>query len=255
MKSLFISDLHLSSKRPDISALFFHFLKNHAMQADALYILGDFFETWVGMDALDAHEQSIITALKQYRDTGKALYFMHGNRDFLINQSFTARTGATLITEPYSLPLSHSAGIHWVLCHGDALCTLDLSYQRYRKLVRLAWIKAFFLILPAFIRKKIAEKLRHKSRLHQQQYISQPEKWDVTPEAVEELLKQRQATVLLHGHTHKPNIHPLLVNNIPCKRIVLGDWGNTGNFLTLDNEQCDFKEFNEAACWIKPLRS
>jgi UDP-2,3-diacylglucosamine hydrolase len=255
MKILFISDLHLSAKRPELSALFFHFLETYAKTADTLYILGDFFETWVGIDVLDQHEIQILAALKKYTDLGKSVYFMHGNRDFLINKEFEVKSGCKLISDPYVLPFNvlplgsqhdghQKADNRWVLCHGDALCTLDLSYQRYRKFVRHPWVQTFFLSLPEFIRRKIANSLRNKSKAHQHKFVAYPEKWDVTKEAVEQVLKSHQANILLHGHTHKPKIYDFIMDNKPCKRIVLGDWGKTGNFLALENGEFQFKIFN-----------
>lgn len=263
MKTLFISDLHLSAKRPDISELFFYFLDNYAAKADVLYILGDFFEVWVGIDVLNEHELRILKALKQYIASGKSVYFMHGNRDFLIDKQFEAQTGAVLISEPYILSVTNVmntlnelnvepnaldrsiAENRWVLCHGDTLCTLDTSYQRFRAFVRHPWIKAFYLSLPEFIRRKIANKLRSKSKTYQQKFVAFPEKWDVTAEAVEDILKKHKASVLLHGHTHKTNIHDILIDNVPHKRIVLGDWGKTGNFLELEDGLFQYKIFNE----------
>ena len=229
--SLFISDLHLCESRPEITQSFIFFLKKTVSQAEALYILGDFFEYWVGDDDLSntAH-LAIIQALKELSNSGVKLFIMHGNRDFLIQTNFCLATGATLITDPILIDLYGSPTL---LSHGDILCTDDLPYQKFRSEVRTeAWSKKF-LHQPLNKRQAIVKQLRQKSEVAKSE--KSEEIMDVNNFAIERLLRDfNYPPTLIHGHTHRPARHYLMVDNHTVIRIVLGDWYEQGSYLKAD---------------------
>lgn len=236
MTTFFISDLHLCAARKETSELFLNFLKTEASLADALYILGDFFEVWVGDDTIDEHDKRIIEALHAYQATGIPLYFMHGNRDFLIGKQFAKHVNCTLLQDPTVISLY---GKKALLTHGDLLCTLDTHYQRFRKWVRNPLVKFLFLHLPFFLRRKIALSLRKKSkRYHATQQQDNP-KFDVTAEGIQHMLAPyKDVSLLIHGHTHKPGVHAFSES---LKRIVLGDWGALGSALAVKGDDFSLK--------------
>jgi len=224
--TIFISDLHLEPARPDITELFFAFLKNQAAHADALYILGDFFEVWIGDDDVSEFNKSIKQALKNLSDQGIPVFFMRGNRDFLIGKKFAQETGCQLIPDPTLINLY---GKPTLLTHGDALCTLDIKHLQFRKYAHNPNYYRFFLMLPLWLRTWIARKIRNKSQRHTRT-ISY-EVMDVTDSEVIRIMELYQTQQLIHGHTHKPAIHPISVNSHPASRIVLGSWHEHGNAL------------------------
>jgi UDP-2,3-diacylglucosamine hydrolase len=233
--SLFISDLHLCSSRPAISELFIAFLGMTAVKAEALYILGDLFEYWAGDDDLDdAHHQGIITAVAALAASGVQVYFMHGNRDFLLANDFASAAGITLLADP---TLSVLYGKRVLLSHGDALCTDDTAYQEFRQQVREpAWQKDF-LAQPLTERKAQIEAMRLRSereKSHKTESIM-----DVNPAAVSSLVRAYDyPQLLIHGHTHRPALHLLEVDGHACERWVLGDWYEQGSCLRLDAAGC-----------------
>lgn len=242
MATYFISDLHLSASKPHLSEIFLKFLSNDAKKADALYILGDLFETWLGDDNRDPHDVRIIEALAEFSETGIPLYFMHGNRDFLIGERFTVESHCQLLQDPVIVQLYNNRVL---LTHGDLLCTLDQKYQRFRKFVRHPLIKKLFLSYPLSWRRSIANFLRTKAASRN---IPPPppsnggdRKWDVTSEAVYDMLREHKSFILIHGHTHKPGIHDFILDNQPAKRIVLGDWGDAGSVLIYSPENLELK--------------
>ena len=241
MRSLFISDLHLTPGRPDITRAFFGFLdamfhdQEHSQPTlpTSLYILGDFFEYWIGDDVMDEFQQTIAHRLQQLVDAGHRVYFMHGNRDFLVGQHFCQLAGCTLLMDPTVIHLVDDAGDSQsiLLMHGDSLCTEDKNYQRFRRLVRRPWLQQLFLTLPSRYRRNIARKLRADSiKSHKPDHFV-----DVSPQAVTTALDDYKVGTLLHGHTHKAAIHAL-----PGKRqrIVLGDWHDTGGFYARYEPNC-----------------
>ncbi len=239
MTTLFISDLHLCAKKPEISELFLRFLKEEAKNIDALYILGDFFESWIGDDNPNLHDKQIIDALRTFSESEAPVYFMHGNRDFLLSKAFAKRNGMTLLPDPCSIELY---GKTVVLSHGDLLCTLDTGYQRFRKLVRHPLVKKLFLKLPLSSRSTIAKFLRGSSIRTKSTVPSKKVwKWDVALREVYSILRKYQSHILIHGHTHKPKIHDFVLNSCPAKRIVLGDWGTTGSVLVYAPESIQLK--------------
>lgn len=221
MSVLFISDLHLQAERPDISRAFLRFLQERASQAEALYILGDFFEVWVGDDGMDDFQRQIATALRQLSDAGVRIYLMHGNRDFLLGKAFCRLAGCQLLKEGSVVEV---AGEPVLLLHGDSLCTLDEGYQRFRRRMRNPLSLFILRHLPLEKRRALARKLRSSSR--EQVKMKASDIVDVTPDIVPGVLARHGVRTLIHGHTHRPAIHPLEVDGQPARRIVLGDWDN-----------------------------
>ena len=223
LHTLFISDLHLQVEEPRITAAFLEFMRHRAPHADALFILGDFFEAWIGDDDRSPFNDQVIQALRQLADTGTPLYFMRGNRDFLIGKKFAAQSGMTLLDDPTVFELY---GKPILLTHGDILCTLDVKHQRYRKIVMKPWLQKIFSTLPLSFRRCIAQCLRGKSKKYNAQVASHI--IDVTPEAVTAMLKQYNSDLLIHGHTHRPGIHD--------DRIVLGSWHEASSLLIYNED-------------------
>jgi UDP-2,3-diacylglucosamine hydrolase len=219
----FISDLHLSAQEPHITAAFLRFLKHIAPTGDALYILGDFFESYIGDDDNDPYVASIADALLQLAQTGLPIYLMHGNRDFLIGNTFAKTAGVTLIPDPTIITIANQP---LLLMHGDSLCTLDKNHQRFRKITRNKIIQTLFLWLPLSFRKKLAADLRTESM--KENHYKSAEIMDVSENAVDQAIQQYQADKLIHGHTHRP-----MITN---KRIVLGSWEKQGNYLKIDEQ-------------------
>ena len=224
--TLFISDLHLSPAEPRITQTFLTFLKTAAARADALYILGDFFEMHIGDDDQSQFMQTIVRALSDFTKSGPPTYFMRGNRDFLIGKKFIEKTGMILLEDPTCIQLYNQKII---LMHGDTLCTRDLAHQRFRFWVTKKWVQFIFLHLPLFIRQKIADKIRKKSM--ESNAMTKLEMMDVVDDAVIDVMKKNNARMLIHGHTHQPNTHLLSVNGAMTKRIVLDAWHKHGQYL------------------------
>ena len=216
---LLISDLHLEEERPDITRAFLHFLTTRACQAEALYILGDFFEVWIGDDAITPFQQSIADALRALSERGTRIYLMHGNRDFMLGKGFCRAAGCTLLGDPSVVELG---GERVLLMHGDSLCTRDEGYMRLRRLLRNPLSLFILRHLPLSTRRKLARKLRNESRA--QTRIKASDIIDVTPELIPRVLAEHGVRTLIHGHTHRPATHELEVDGRPARRIVLGDW-------------------------------
>ncbi|OWJ94824.1 UDP-2,3-diacylglucosamine diphosphatase [Pseudomonas sp. A46] len=228
---LLISDLHLEEERPDITRAFLRFLQTHASQAEALYILGDFFEAWIGDDAMTPFHHGIAHALRQLSDSGTRIYLMHGNRDFLIGKGFCREAGCTLLPDPSRVELN---GESVLLMHGDSLCTRDEAYMRLRRWLRNP-ISLFILRhLPLATRHKLARKLRKESRMQTRQKAAAIT--DVTPEEIPRILREQGVCTLIHGHTHRPAEHQLDLDGKAARRIVLGDWDQQGWALQVDQD-------------------
>lgn len=228
---LLISDLHLEEERPNITRAFLRFLQTRASQAEALYILGDFFETWIGDDAMTPYQRTIAQALRQVADGGTRIFLMHGNRDFMIGTRFCREAGCTLLADPSRVVL---AGHPVVLMHGDSLCTRDEAYMRMRRILRNPVVLWILRHLPLATRHKLARKLRSESRMQTRQKAA--EITDVTPEEIPRLLAEQGVPTLIHGHTHRPAVHELQVGGLPAQRIVLGDWDRQGWALEVDEQ-------------------
>ncbi len=219
MTTLFISDLHLEESRPDITGAFLRFLDQKAAGAEALYILGDFFEAWIGDDERTPLQEQVAAALRNLSDSGTRILLMHGNRDFLIGDDFCKCAGATLLGDPVVADLY---GTPTLLVHGDSLCTADVEYQKFRASMRNVQWQKTFLARPLADRQLVARQLRDISMARnkgKESFIM-----DVTPKEVVEVMEAHNVQSLIHGHTHRPAEHELEANGQPAKRIVLGDW-------------------------------
>ena len=219
MTTLFISDLHLEESRPDITGAFLGFLKTHAMGVERLYILGDFFEAWIGDDERTPLQEHVAAALREVRDSGTEIFLMHGNRDFLIGNDYCERAGATLLDDPTVIDLY---GTPALLMHGDSLCTADVEYQKFRANMRNPQMQKMMLARPLEDRQQMARQLRQMSMAKNQGKAE--DIMDVTPEEVVKELEHHGVQLMIHGHTHRPAIHDLEANGEPARRIVLGDW-------------------------------
>ncbi len=229
MTTLFISDLHLEADRPEIGEQFLAFLDTEAAGADSLYILGDLFEYWIGDDDPDPYYSTMKEALAGLTGRGVPVYFMHGNRDFMIGESFAAETGVRLLPDPTTVNLY---GMPVLLSHGDALCTGDVKYQEVRRVTRSPAWQAAMLARSVEERRAIARQARLDSMAHGGSIdlaIS-----DVTQEAVEAMLRREGVRTLLHGHTHRPAVHEFQLDGEPATRIVLGDWYEQGSVVRWD---------------------
>lgn len=225
-KTCFISDLHLQESQPDITRQFLDFLTTCTANANALYILGDLFEVWIGDDENTPFQRSIIQALHSATQHGLPIYFLHGNRDFLIGKTFLRATGCQLLNDEEKINLY---GTPVLLMHGDTLCTRDRVYLKARKKSRSRILQTVFLLLPLKTRKKLAANMRAKSALHTQ---STPmEIMDVTQEEVLLVMQKYAVQFLIHGHTHRPATHEFTINHMQAQRIVLGAWHEGGNAL------------------------
>ena len=223
MATYLISDLHLDESRPDITRAFFQFLEGPAAGAEALYILGDFFEVWIGDDDDAPLAADVARQLKRYSDQGTAVYLMHGNRDFLLGDDYARRCGATLLPDPSLVTL---AGKPVLLMHGDSLCTLDKEYMAFRQQARNPQWQQALLAKPLDERRQIAAQIRSVS---QSMNSSKAEDiMDVTPDEVLQVMREHGVHTLIHGHTHRPARHTLSIDGEPAERIVLGDWGDLG---------------------------
>ncbi len=231
--TLFVGDLHLSADRPDITNAFYRFLDQHSTNCDALYILGDLFEVWVGDDLAEPFALALAERLKQFA-SHSPIYFIHGNRDFLLGKKYAKLSGMTLLPEVHRIDLY---GTPTVLLHGDSLCTLDKDYQRFRRFRNLGWAKFIYNHLPKKQRLAIAAKLRSNSQQGNQQksYTIM----DVEQTAVDALIKQTQSQLMIHGHTHRPTIHQFKSHKLEAnsQRIVVGDWYEQGSVLTVSQDQ------------------
>ena len=230
MLTAFVGDLHLSADRPDITQAFLQFLQQGLHNVEALYIIGDLFEVWMGDDIAEPFTQEIATALacvaKQI-----PVFFTQGNRDFMLGKAYCKQAGMTLLPDIFVTQLY---GESTVILHGDSLCTLDVGYQKFRRFRSIALIRWVYSHLPKQTRLNIATKIRQKSQLGNKQ--KQYEIMDVEPSAVDSLLTQTGCSLMIHGHTHRPAIHQL-PNGL--KRVVVGDWYTQGSVLMVSPEGCN----------------
>ncbi len=233
MKTYFISDLHLDESHPAITVMFLHFLQNKAKEADALYILGDLFEAWIGDDENTPLQMKIREALKSLADSGVNIYFICGNRDFLLGKRYADKACMTILPDHAIIDLY---GKKALIMHGDTLCTLDEKYQAFRKKARNKFLQCLFLSLPLGLRKKIGASLRITS----QAAISNKseEIMDVTPSEVDRVMQKYDVDLLIHGHTHREMIH----QEKQGVRIVLGAWHDKSSVLVYEQDHHYFFE-------------
>ena len=232
--TLFISDLHLAAERAHINQQFFDFLQQVAPSAQALYILGDLFEYWVGDDDHeDPLNSSVASALATLVKRGVPVHLMHGNRDLLIGQAFAARAGATLIGDPTEVDLH---GTRTLLLHGDTLCTDDIDYQKFRAYTHHPQTQAQFLQLPLAARHQQMRNMRAQSEASKSSKAA--EIMDVSQVTVEQTLRAHAYPRMIHGHTHRPARHEHAVDGHVCERWVLADWYLRGSYLACDASGC-----------------
>ena len=233
--SLFVSDLHLSPERPQTARIFEDFARNTAPRAETLYILGDLFEYWAGDDDLaDPHHAQIAATLAELSRGGTAIFIMHGNRDFLMGETFAQAAHARLIPDPTLIDLY---GTPTLLTHGDTLCSGDTMYLAFRAQVREPAWQAEFLTRPLAARKAEIEALRRRSETDKQ--TKSVAEMDTYPDAVAATLREHGYPRLIHGHTHRPARHLHRVDNHDCERWVLGSWHERGSYLRCDAAGCE----------------
>jgi UDP-2,3-diacylglucosamine hydrolase len=217
--TLFASDLHLDSEAPWAIDAFLAFLDGPARSADSLYLLGDLFEVWVGDDDDNVDNARACDGLAGLTASGVKVYALHGNRDFLLGEAFSRRTGVKLLPDPVLVDLY---GTPTLLSHGDVFCTEDFSYQELRSIVRKPRWQSRFLALPLAARRDLASAARAGSKAHTQRTV--PTIMDVNPEAVSRAMRATGARRLIHGHTHRPAVHPFVIDGVNAERVVLAPW-------------------------------
>ncbi|MGN0921274.1 MAG: UDP-2,3-diacylglucosamine diphosphatase [Cellvibrio sp.] len=241
MHAFIISDLHLHPSRPEITQAFYDFIDGLPNTADALYILGDFFDAWIGDDDDSTLANDVASALKKLNNRGIAIYFTHGNRDFILGKDYAARAGMTLLPEVSEINLE---GKKIILLHGDELCTNDHAYMALRAQMRNPAWQAQILQQPLEVRRALAAQLREKSATMSS--LKAQDIMDVTESEVEKLLLEHQADVMIHGHTHRPNRHQVQLTNRIGERIVLGDWHELAWCVEIKNSQLDLRSWSIA---------
>jgi UDP-2,3-diacylglucosamine hydrolase len=230
--SLFISDLHLTEERPEANERFIEFIEKKAPAAQALYILGDFFEYWIGDDDLGYPFHAVIAGLlRKLTRGGVPVHFMHGNRDFLIGEGFCAATGATLLSDP---SIHEIQGVKTLLVHGDTLCTDDVEYQAWRRKARSPAFQAEFLAKSIPERRRAIVLMREKSK--EVVRGKSAEIMDVNDDAVRQALRRHGVRRLIHGHTHRPGHHVVEVDGERGERWVLPDWYDGGGYIEVDRK-------------------
>ncbi len=234
MRTLFISDLHLHETRPQITRAFFHFLHTQAAGAEKLYILGDFFDAWIGDDDDNALNTDVAHELKQLSDSGTQIFLMHGNRDFLLGERFAQQAGAQLISEGTVINLYNTPTL---LLHGDDLCVDDVDYIAFRKQVRSPQWQQQILAQPLAARRALAAQLREKSQAMNS--LKAEDIMDVSQPEVIRVMKAANVNRLIHGHTHRPARHSLTLDDKNAERIVLGDWHDKGWAIIADENSTE----------------
>lgn len=232
-KTLFISDLHLDKSRPEHIRALDNFLNNEAQDADALYVLGDLFETWIGDDDHSRFNQHVIALFRHWSDQhGQQLYFIHGNRDFLLGDEFADACGGTLLPEQIVIDLY---GRPTLIMHGDSLCTDDEEFMAFREKSRSEQWQQKMLRLPLLARRFIALMMRSKSKKSNSNKADNI--LDVSPAEVIKQMQQNGVADLIHGHTHRPAVHDIALESGTGKRWVLGDWHSHLWFIKSDAQQ------------------
>jgi UDP-2,3-diacylglucosamine hydrolase len=226
---VFISDLHLHPEDQAISDRFNKFINWAKGSVKNIYILGDFFHSWAGDDSINDWSRAIALQLNSLTKQGISLYYLHGNRDFLLGQEFADIAGWNILTEPAIINLGEEKVM---LVHGDRYCTKDKAHQRFRFLTRNRWFSKLFLSLPLAYRERLVNKVRTLSAENQ---TKTAEEMDVVPDSVCKHMLQQKVSILIHGHTHKPGLTQYKYDSINLKRYVLSDWDDSPNLLCYDN--------------------
>lgn len=229
IEAVFISDLHLHPQLPEIQARFDAFIQWASQSVQRVYILGDFFHAWAGDDAIDEWSLGIAKQLQALKSQGIKVYYMHGNRDFLLGSAFAKAVGWEMLTEPTLIQLGPE---RILLAHGDRYCTKDRSHQRFRKLTRNKLFPALFLMLPLDWRKRLVDEVRSQSAKNQ---TKTRQDMDVVPESFLSEMQAQQTRVLIHGHTHRYGQTTYNVGGEEKRRYVLSDWDDIPELLCYDN--------------------
>jgi UDP-2,3-diacylglucosamine hydrolase len=237
MARLFVSDVHLDAGAPAAIEQFLDFLKVQASGAEALYILGDLFESWVGDDDADPAKARVCAALRELTAMHVATFVIHGNRDFLLGRDFCQRTGCELLPDPIIVELDAERVL---VTHGDALCTDDHAYQQLRSTVRTQNWQRRFLDLPLAARAALAQQARAGSQAHTARVI--PQIMDVNADAVAKAFRALEVRRMIHGHTHRPDIHNSLIDGEAAQRIVLGAWYEQGSYLWYERGRYELRK-------------
>ena len=232
-RTFFVADLHLTDERPAATGRFFRFLQEEVRGADALYILGDLFEAWIGDDHDEQVAHDTARRLKSLVDAGTPVYFMHGNRDFMLARPFAAQSGMTLIADATRIDLY---GTPTLLMHGDTLCTDDIAYQRFRRRVRRPWVLALLRRLPQALRQFLARGARAGSEAAKSGKSAAI--MDVNADEVVRVLREQQICRMIHGHTHRPSRHVHTVDGHDCERWVAPDWYTRWGYVVCNAQGC-----------------
>lgn len=238
MATFFVSDIHLDDRRPETTELFLRFLHGEARGAEALYILGDLFEFWLGDDSPPECALQVADALSALKETGVDCFFQHGNRDFLVQTTYAGQAGLKLLPEEFIVDLY---GENVLLMHGDSLCTDDEEYLQFRAMVRNPAWQIEFLSRSPQERLQIALQARDASAEHKGKLAM--DIMDVNADMVQATFQRHAVRKLIHGHTHRPHVHELLVDGQPARRIVLGDWYTQGSVLRVQTGNYELAEF------------
>ncbi len=232
-RTFFIADLHLTDERPLATGRFFRFLEEQVAGADGLYILGDLFEVWFGDDHQEQIARDTARRLKSLVESGTPVYFMHGNRDFMLAKRYAARSGLTLLADPTRIDLY---GVPTLLMHGDTLCIDDIAYQTFRRRIRHPLTHALLNRLPLVLRQRVARRVQSTSKA--QKAAKSAEIMDVNVEEVVRVLREQQAGRLIHGHTHRPAQHLHPVDGQSRERWVVPDWYERWGYVACSAEGC-----------------
>jgi UDP-2,3-diacylglucosamine hydrolase len=235
-RTFFVADLHLTDERPVATGRFFRFLQEDVTGADALYILGDLFEAWIGDDHDEQVAHDTAHQIKALVDAGTPVYFMHGNRDFMLARHYAALSGMTLLNDPTRIDLY---GLPTLLMHGDTLCTDDTAYQTFRRRVRRPLVLTLLRHLPLALRHRLAHQARAGSETAKADKPA--EIMDVNAEEVVRVLSEQHAHRLIHGHTHRPMQHTHTVGDHDCERWVVPDWYTRWGYVMCDAAGCVLK--------------
>jgi len=229
MRTLFVSDVHLNSARDGMVRSFLEFLDQKARHADALFILGDLFDEWLGDDDDRPPHPAVSSALADLTGNGLPVSVVHGNHDFLLGRRFARRSGCKLLGDYTIVDLG---GTRTLIAHGDTLCTRDVDYQAFRKKVHNPFVQMMFLMMPLARREKKVANMRAQS--NKAVALKTDDIMDVTPEAVDETMRRFNVRHMIHGHTHRPAVHEFVLDGQSATRIVLGDWYEQDSVLVWD---------------------